>query len=58
MQMQSIENKEYLLDDVPVSYIELIKEAQKYGYGGTFLQTSIAAKILRENGHTVEVNKE
>lgn len=56
--MQSIENKEYLLDDVPVSYIELIKEAQKYGYGGTFLQTSIAAKILRENGHTVEVNKE
>lgn len=48
--------KEYLIDGEPVEWQEIIKRARQYGYDGDFLQTSIAAGILRDNGHTVERN--
>lgn len=51
------ERKEYLLDDEPIGWQELIKYAKDhYGYDGFVRQTSVAARILRENGHTVRVN--
>lgn len=46
-----------LLDGVEVETMSLIKIARKeYGYESPsgIYQTSIAARILRENGHTVE----
>lgn len=46
----------YLIDGEPVHWQEIIRKAEEYGYSGEIKQTSIAAKILRENGHVVEDN--
>ena len=50
--------KQYLLDGKPVTFSQLINEAQELGYDGNggLLLTSEAAAVLREHGHTVEVN--
>ncbi len=48
--------KEYLIDKKPYTWRELIKKAIEYGYEDFIKRTSVAADILRENGHTVEVN--
>ena len=49
----------YQIDNKPVSAEDIIKLAREldddYNKSG-FYQTSIAAKILRENGHAVENN--
>lgn len=51
---------EYLLDGEPIGWKELIRAARNlddnFNRSG-FFQTSVAARILRENGHTVEENK-
>lgn len=51
--------KEYLIDDVPAELHDIIELAKKYGYEGMygFYYYSRAVQILRDNGHTVEKNK-
>ena len=52
-------NKPYLLDDEPVTAKELIDAAIKldHSYALNWMrQTSVAAIILRSNGHIVEEN--
>jgi len=54
-------NKMYLLDDEPISAIELIKLASDYDrdYKDESLKTtSKAADILRKHGHIIGYNKE
>ena len=49
--------KQYLIDDEPASAIDIIKMASDYDshFGDDGLkQTSVAAGILRRNGHTVK----
>ena len=49
----------YLCDNEPVSANDLIRLASDYDddFAGDWLkQTSVAAQILREHGHTIENN--
>jgi hypothetical protein len=46
----------YLLDGERVDFSVIIDKAKAYGYCGNscILTTSEAARVLRENGHTIE----
>lgn len=46
----------YRIDKEPVDWQEIIERAKNYGYTGEIMQTSVAASILRENGHEVDEN--
>jgi len=53
--------KKYTIDNIPVSANELVKKAKEYDaeFATICLKTtSMAAKILRLNGHRVEYHKE
>jgi hypothetical protein len=51
--------KQYMIDDEPASANDIIRAAKEldadYGADG-FCQTSVAAGVLRRNGHTVGNN--
>ena len=50
-------SRKILLDDQEVDWRELIRKASELDYDykrSTLKQTSVAAEILRSNGHTVE----
>lgn len=52
-------DKQYMIDNEPVSADELIKRAKDIGYDGDaygVFYTSGSARVLREHGHTVEKN--
>jgi len=56
-----MDNKKYLLDGEPISSSGLIDAASSIStwFAADWLKsTSVAATILRENGQTVEHNKE
>lgn len=47
----------YKIDGVPVEWNGVIRMAKnQYGYDDEIMQTSVAADILRKNGHIVENN--
>jgi hypothetical protein len=51
-----MDKEKYLLNGTPISAKELIKEAQFFDddfKASAILQTSVAARILREHGYTV-----
>ena len=55
----SMYEKKYLIDGEPSSARDVIKMASEYDPDfaeGTFLQTSVASGILRDNGISVEEN--
>jgi hypothetical protein len=55
------QEKKYLLDGDPLTASELIAAAAAINEPFAkdwFKQTSIAAHILRNNGHTIEINPE
>jgi hypothetical protein len=57
----SVVSKPYLLDDEPVTGRELIRAAEPYSesFASDWLkQTSVAATILRDHGHSVTDNPE
>ena len=58
---KTINQKEYMIDDVPANSNDIIREAKKvdnnYGVDGIY-QASVAARILSQHGHTVEHNPE
>jgi len=58
--MNTTETKQYLLDETPVTWNELIKAAREVGQFSdpSFQTTSEAAEILRKAGHTVGKNPE
>ena len=45
--------KPYHIDFEPADFKDIIRKAKEYGYEGEILQSSVAAGILRKNGHTV-----
>ena len=47
------EEQKYHIDCKPASFKDVIRKAREYGYDGEVLQSSVAAKILREHGHKV-----
>ena len=52
---------EYLLDGRAIGWKELIRAARELDSdfdSSGFYQTSVAARILRQHGHTVEENRE
>lgn len=48
-----MEEKKYHIDGEPADFRDIIRRAKEYGYDGEVLQSSVAADILRKNGHTV-----
>lgn len=48
-----MDEKKYHIDNEPVSARDVLEKAKEYGYESEIRQTSVAARILRENGHTV-----
>ena len=57
-----MDEKQYMIDNEPASARDLIKAAKRldneYGTEFAICTTSQAAKILRDNGHTVGYNPE
>ena len=52
-------DKQYMIDDEPVTSDELIQRAKDLGYDGDdygVFYTSGSARVLREHGHTVGSN--
>lgn len=58
---KNMEEKKYTIDEVPSSAKDIINKAKEYDQefaSSGFYQTSVAAGILRGQGHSVgEVNK-
>lgn len=58
LKQENIGKKPYMIDDIEADGNDIIAAAKEYGYEGYagVFQTSIAAKILRENGFKVMKN--